>query len=120
MAQFYLIYIREAHPNDEIKQPKTWEERKELASNFVTEMNLSIPTLIDGIDNETESNYKGWPDRMYIVDKDGKVMIKGEQGPWGFKPLEIIPAALDTITRIDAAGKLFATWGAFRINLRDN
>jgi dienelactone hydrolase len=69
-------------------QPKNEEERNKVASDCLKSLKLSIPTLIDNMDDSTEKNYAGWPDRIYIVGKDGKVSYKGDKGPRGFKPGE--------------------------------
>ena len=91
------MYIREAHPEDgwkvqrnsaegiSIKQPKTEAERSEVATVCATKLALSFPCVIDGLDNKVEAAYAGWPDRLYIVGKDGKIAYKGEPGPRGFK-----------------------------------
>lgn len=102
----YLVYIREAHPTDgwqvpantkdEIlfTQPTTIGERTEVAQTMCTQLKLTIPCLLDGLDNKVGLDYSAWPDRMYLVGKDGKIVYKGEHGPQGFKPPELI-AALD-------------------------
>jgi hypothetical protein len=92
-AEFFLVYIREAHPdmkeNDkEIGQPKNLEERSIVASKCVSELKLSVPIIIDSMDGVVEKAYRGWPDRMCIVDLDGKVAYYGAKGPKGFKPKE--------------------------------
>ena len=99
-AAFFVIYIREAHPTDgrrsrkndrdgiKVKDPTTLEEREEVASDCAQSMKLTIPFLIDKIDNKVDKAYGGHPDRIYIVGKDGKVVYAGERGPWGFKPEE--------------------------------
>ena len=100
-SEWYLVYIREAHPvgdrqaksNEksgiEIKQPKTVEERVVAANTCVLELKLSIPAVIDGMDNKAGMDYAAFPDRLYIVDKEGKIAYKGAKDPKGFKPLEM-------------------------------
>jgi len=36
--------------------------------------------------NTAGSAYAGWPDRIYVIGKDGSIAMKGERGPWGFDP----------------------------------
>ena len=74
--------------NPDVKQPKSDEERREVASECVKSLKLSIPALIDGMDNKVGTAYAGFPDRIYIVGKDAKIAYKGEKGPKGFKPEE--------------------------------
>jgi type I thyroxine 5'-deiodinase len=35
-----------------------------------------------------ERSFTGWPDRIYVVDKDGRVAYKSAAGPYGFRPAE--------------------------------
>ncbi len=60
-----------------------------MASTCASELKLNIPTLIDNLDNKVEKAYSGFPDRLYIVSKDGKVAYRGGRGPFGFKPAEM-------------------------------
>jgi hypothetical protein len=38
--------------------------------------------------NTAQKAYAGWPDRLYVLDAEGKVAYRGEPGPRGFKPAE--------------------------------
>ncbi|GIV02295.1 MAG: hypothetical protein KatS3mg015_1125 [Fimbriimonadales bacterium] len=99
-ADFLVVYIREAHPEDGwqvranerdgviIKSHKSEKERIEAASACAVGLKLSIPILIDDMNDTVEKAYQGWPDRIYIVGKDGKIAYKGARGPAGFKPKE--------------------------------
>ena len=87
------MYIREAHPDikqggKEIGKAENLEKRALLASKCVSELNLTMPALIDDMEGAVERAYRGWPDRMCIVDLDGKVVYYGKRGPFGFKPDE--------------------------------
>jgi type I thyroxine 5'-deiodinase len=73
----------------EVNQPKSLEERAKVANTCVLNLNLSIPAIIDGMNNKAGADYVAWPDRLYIVDKYGKIAYKGGKGPGGFKPLQM-------------------------------
>jgi hypothetical protein len=93
-----VIYIKEAHPTDgwavprneqqgiNIKDPKTYDERVKVAVKACSTLKIKLPCLVDGMDNAVNRAYSGWPDRLYIVDKDGKIAVKGGPGPGGFTP----------------------------------
>ncbi|MCL6623582.1 MAG: hypothetical protein K6T17_03065 [Fimbriimonadales bacterium] len=99
-ADFKIIYIREAHPADGwrmavndregivVNDPKSLQEREGVASVCATSLKISIPILIDGMDNKVEKFYQGWPDRIYIVSREGIIYYQGRPGPMGFKPKE--------------------------------
>ena len=109
-VQFFVLYIREAHPADDwarevnprlkfIKDPTNLFERFQVANTCVNDLKISIPTLIDGMDNSTAHAYKSWPDRLYLVGKDGNIAYAGAPGPQGFKPKQL-EAAIDAELRI--------------------
>ena len=72
-----------------IAQPKTDSERGAAAKSCSTKLKLSMPVLVDKIDNRVDNLYAGWPERLYVVDRDGKIAYAGKLGPWGFKPDEV-------------------------------
>jgi hypothetical protein len=102
-AEFFLVYIREAHPDSilhvlssegkevlkKVSQTNTLEERAENAQVCVASLKLSMPALVDRDDNKVNAAYAGWPDRMYVIGVDGKVAYQGGPGPGGFKPNEV-------------------------------
>jgi iodothyronine deiodinase-like protein len=104
----------EAHPTDiwqmkgNIKDnvlfanPKTEEERAFVAGACVRKLGIKFPAVIDGIDNRTEVAYTGWPDRLYLIDGDGKVVFKSKPGPFGFKP-DQLEAAIKKLNQAQAA-----------------
>jgi type I thyroxine 5'-deiodinase len=49
--------------------------------------------VLDEFDNTTEKAYTGWPDRIYLIDANGRVAFKSKPGPFGFKP-ELLSNAL--------------------------
>lgn len=87
-AAFHIVYILEAHPSDvwqmasNIRQnvvfasPRSLDERNSVAEACVRKLNIEIPALIDGFDNAVERAYTGWPDRLYVIDRDGRVAFK--------------------------------------------
>lgn len=95
-AQFLLIYIREAHPADGwqlsinemesivFDDPTTLEEREEIAGTCIADLGLTMPALIDDMDDTANEAYSGWPDRLFIVGLDGKIAYASGPGPGGF------------------------------------
>jgi hypothetical protein len=48
-----------------------------------------MPMVVDRVDNAVASAYGGWPDRLYLVRRDGRIAFQGGEGPFGFKPEEL-------------------------------
>ena len=86
--------MREAHPLDGkapstfglVEDPITDVERLEVAGRCHDELDLPMPILVDRVDDKVSRAYGGWPDRLYLIGKDGKVAYAGAQGPKGFEP----------------------------------
>ena len=66
--------------------PRSEGERASVAGTCVRKLGIQIPALLDEFGNSTESNYTAWPDRLYLIDRNGKVAYKSKPGPFGFKP----------------------------------
>ncbi len=98
---FYVVYIQEAHPSDlwqmdsnveenvVFTNPKGYEERVNLAGTCAVKLGIEFPALVDGIENSTETAYTGWPDRLYVIDREGRIAHKSQAGPFGFKPDDV-------------------------------
>ena len=53
---------------------------------MMQEENITIPCIIDDMDNNVSVAYKALPDRLYVVRKDGRLAIAAERGPRGLRP----------------------------------
>src|SRR5438552_3308983 len=72
--------------------PKSFDERDYIAGACVRKLGIKFPAVVDGFDNTVEQQYTGWPDRMYLIDADGRVVYKSKPGPFGFRPAELSAA----------------------------
>lgn len=110
-VQFLNIYIREAHPKDgwwlgggitgvlfkakkskaamDIYDPRSIEERQEVAKRCENTLQYEIPTYVDRMDDAVSKAYAAYPTRLYLIGLDGYVTYAGGLGPFGFKPAEL-------------------------------
>lgn len=72
--------------------PQQYDERVSVANSCSTNLGIEFPALVDGIENTTEEAYTGWPDRLYLIDVNGRIAYKSEAGPFGFKTDELSKA----------------------------
>ena len=106
-AEFLAIYVREAHPGDgawpgpfkndagtPINQPADTGQRLAVAGQCSKTLKISMPLLVDDIDDRVGRAFSGMPDRLYIIDRDGRVAFKSGRGPFGFKPGEMEQALI--------------------------
>ena len=71
------------------RQPKSFDERFGVAEQCSARLDMKTPILVDDMKNTTCEKYAAFPDRLFIVDLDGKVAYKGGRGPFGYKPKEL-------------------------------
>jgi hypothetical protein len=97
IAEFRIVYINEAHASDSswpvdyaeekaITEHDDYGERCSTADMLLADKNITIPMVIDGMDNVVNDAYAAWPDRAFIVRTDGKLAVAAARGPWGFVP----------------------------------
>jgi len=68
-----------------IKQPTTAGERTAAAKTCCSSLGITMPLVVDEMDDRVGHAYSGMPDRLYVIDADGRVAYKGGRGPFGFK-----------------------------------
>lgn len=98
---FYVIYIEEAHPIDGWQMPvnvkehisiasaHSFNDRDAAAKTCVVKLCINVPALVDDLHDTTEVAYTGWPDRLYVINRAGRVAYKSKPGPYGFTPQEL-------------------------------
>lgn len=99
-VEFLTVYIQEAHPSDgwqvvsNVKQnvivasPRSQAERGAVAHTCVRRLGLELPAVMDTLDDATDTAYTAWPDRYFLVDRDGRLAHISKPGPFGFDTLE--------------------------------
>jgi hypothetical protein len=92
-----MVYITEAHaadgrrPVDYAKELNIFEhkeigDRCETAERLFKDKELTIPCVIDGMENLVNKAYSAHPDRIFVVRSDGRLAVAGDRGPFGFEP----------------------------------
>ena len=102
-ANFLLVYIEEAHPGNTVEGRQVFahqsdDERRGLAQLCTTSRSLTLPTVVDHLNNAVEVAYAAFPDRIYVLDSEGVVRYKTAPGPRGWDVAEP-RAALDRILK---------------------
>ena len=96
---FYIVYIREAHATDVWQDPdnfnvlyadpKSAQERIGMGHLCVAKLGIQFPAVVNGLDNSTERGYTAWPERLYVLGRDGMIAYKSGPGPYGFRPKDV-------------------------------
>lgn len=78
-----VIYQREPHAGqmgfEHIVQPRTMEERLQLARSTRRETQLPVPFLVDSMKDESRALFSDLPSPAILIDPQGLVL---EKWPW--------------------------------------
>ena len=106
-VEFFVIYIQEAHATDGwqveanieenilLRQHQSFDEREEAARSCAIGLHISLPTLVEEMDNAIDEAYGAAPERLYLIGKDGRVVYHGGAGPHFFDLDELDEALQD-------------------------
>lgn len=95
-VEFFVVYVQEAHPTDGwqtdsnvaegilFRQHQGYDERESVAQSCSIDLQIGLPIIIEEMDNAVDEAYGAAPERLYLVDVDGKVAYQGGAGPHFF------------------------------------
>ena len=95
-VEFLLVYVQEDHPTDGrqtdsnvaagilFRQHQNFEERDEVAATCTLDLHIEVPVLVEEMDNNVDEAYGAAPERLYLIDVNGKVAYHGGAGPHFF------------------------------------
>ncbi len=98
--------MREAHPSDGLRparhvsvaQPTSFYGREQVAITCAAHVKLTIPVLVDDMEDSVARAYNALPDRLFVLSADGKIAYRGERGPRGFNVAEMEKALAGLVT----------------------
>ena len=108
-VNFLMIYIREAHPiggrevpnnQFQVNAPTTLSQRCELAEDFDDRIQMQMPIVVDTIDDTVADVYAPWPNRMVVLDGNGKIVDVGIAAAGGTRESSRqLPGLLDRLLK---------------------
>jgi iodothyronine deiodinase-like protein len=93
-----FVYVAEAHATDGwqmesnveeevlVANHVTIEDRFAAAREGVERLALTLPVLVDRMDDAVSNAFAAWPERIYVVDREGRIADVGGPGPFEFDP----------------------------------
>jgi hypothetical protein len=94
------VYVPEAHAVDEwhlesneeagirVTQQTELAERIAAARAAAVRLELTMPVLVDDMENAASRAFAAWPERIVVSDREGRIVYPGAPGPDGFDPAE--------------------------------
>ena len=59
-------------------------ERVEAAGACMLNLSLTMPMALDEMSNVVDTAYAALPERLYLIDAEGRIAYRSGPGPWGF------------------------------------
>ena len=95
-VELFVVYVQEAHPTDGwqvdsnvengilYRQHQSYQEREDVAAACSLDLHISMPVLVEEMNNEVDAAYGAAPERLYLLDAQGTVAYHGGVGPHFF------------------------------------
>jgi hypothetical protein len=64
-------------------------DRLAIANDFAKRYKYPVPFGVDDMNNAANDAYAAWPERLYIIDENGKIAYRGGNGPFKYYPSEV-------------------------------
>ena len=104
---FYLIYTRESHPAEHYPPHASLEEKLSRARELQQLEGVRFPILVDDLAGTIHKNYGPWPNALFVVHKDGRLIYRTNMANPG--ALRQFLDDLLTADRLAAEGRVLHT-----------
>ncbi|MFQ5689279.1 MAG: deiodinase-like protein [Gemmatimonadota bacterium] len=74
-VDFYVVYVREAHPGKHRPPHGSLEEKLERARGLRDEEPVGRAILVDDVRGSLHRRFGGWPNSAVLIDTDGRVLF---------------------------------------------
>jgi hypothetical protein len=75
-VQFLFVYVREAHPGDELPPHRSIDDKMHAAELLRDEEDLGMPILLDELSGKVHRKYGSMPNPSFLVDKSGRIAFR--------------------------------------------
>lgn len=92
-----LVYTKEAHPELSqeayMRNPQTWEDRAAASCDLKKDAQLTMPIVVDTLDNRAATTFAAHPSRIYVLDRKGNIVFASNETPASDMALGAVAAA---------------------------
>lgn len=75
-VEFFLVYVREAHPGERYPAHETLEQKIQNAKALGELEGIGATVLVDDLEGAIHRNYGQQPNMLYVIDKEGRVFFR--------------------------------------------
>lgn len=89
-AQWFYLYVREAHPGERLPSHGSYEQKREQAEFLHRADQVPWPVLVDDIEGTVAHAYTELPNAQFLIDADGRIAFRGDvaHGPTLYRALD--------------------------------
>lgn len=77
-VDFYVVYVREAHPGRDYPSHRTSTEKRDDARDLIDAEHVDRPVLVDDLDGTVHRAFDALPNSAYVVGADGVVAYRAD------------------------------------------
>jgi peroxiredoxin len=82
-VSFFLLYTRESHPAENYAAHNSFEQKLAYARDLKRLENIQFPILVDHLDGRIHRAYGGWPNAVFVIHKDGRLIFRSNMANHG-------------------------------------
>lgn len=75
-VEFLFVYVREAHPGDQLPAHSSMSDKLTAAELLRDEEDLDFPILVDDLSGKVHRKYSGQANPAFLIDKSGRVSYR--------------------------------------------
>ena len=75
-VEVLFVYVREAHPGDQIPSHSTMADKVRAAELLRDEEDLEFPILVDDLSGKVHRKYSGQANPAFLIDKSGRIAYR--------------------------------------------
>lgn len=75
-VQFLYVYVREAHPGENLPSHRSMDDKISAAEFFREEEEIEMPVLVDESNGRVHRKYGALPNPTFLIDKGGRVSFR--------------------------------------------
>ncbi len=96
--EFFIVYVREAHPGSRLTHHDTIQQKKDHAEILRTNENLEIPIIVDDLAGTIHRSYGSLPYMIFVINKEGIIVYRADRSD----PSQL-PLILDNLLMLDSS-----------------
>ena len=75
-VEFLFVYVREAHPGEELGPHQDMREKVQAAEMLREEEDVEMPIIVDDLNGRIHKKYGKAPNPTYLIDRSGRIAFR--------------------------------------------